>query len=549
MLKNLYIKNFVLIDELNLSFEEGFSVFLGETGAGKSILIDALSLLRADRASSSLVAKGSETAIVEGTFDLSNDKNALNVLKEAGFEVEPEEVTFTRELNTSGKSTARIDHRIVTLSLMKEILQNQIDIHGQRDNQYLLNPSTHINLLDAYLEDSKLKEEVSKKYHAYKELVDEKETALKETYNESDLEFFTFQLNEINSADLQPGEDTELENKEKEYKAVKSSFEKLNSLIEGYDNDIAGSFHELYRLSESLEDTELLTNAKESIKNSYFELSDAIDSIRKAFDSLELSEDEINQMEERLFTIQKLKRKYGDTIEAIFEKRDDLEKQIHVIEHRQEYLNEIDAKIEKALAEYNESAAKLSKVRKDGSKKLDKQVESNLKDLILPNARFKTDINVGKPSELGSDKVEFLISMNKGEDLKPLVKTASGGEISRLMLGLKEIFSKLQGIETAIFDEIDTGVSGQVATAIGKKMSAIAESTQVFAVTHLAPVAACASNHYFVSKSEENGRTYTHVTKLTEDKVIEQLALIASGEITKTSLAAAKELRKRNAEG
>lgn len=545
MIKHLFIRNFVLIDELNLEFSEGFSAFVGETGAGKSIVIDAISLLRGDHASNSLIAKGAEKAIVEGTFDLSRNRHALSVLEEAGFETEGE-VTFTRELLSSGKSTARIDHRIVTLALLKEVLQDEIDIHGQRDSAYLLNANTHIRLLDEFLQDSELLSAVSHKYGVWKQLCNERDEALKNTYSENDLEYFQYEVSEIEAADLKPGEDEELERKEQEFKAVKGSFEKLGNAVSLYEDSISQPLYELNRLISSVEDTPLLNEARQEITDSYYALSDAAQQIQKVLDSMSFSEEEINEMEERLYLIQKMKRKYGRTIEDIYEKKAELERQIEMIANRNEYLAQMDKKISAAFEAYRKDAALLSIRRREGYAAMDTAVMKNLKDLVLPNARFRTSISDCSPTENGIDKVEFLISMNRGEDLKPLNKTASGGEISRLMLGLKEVFSRLQGIETVIFDEIDTGVSGPVAEAIGHKMREISEDAQVFSVTHLAPVAACCRSFYLVSKSEKDGRTHTYVNKLDHDAMIDQLALIASGQITGNSRAAAEELYKRN---
>ncbi len=545
MLRHLYIKNFVLINELNLDFKDGFSAFIGETGAGKSILIDAVSLLRADRASVSYISKGCDRAIVEGTFDLSHDEHAMHVLKESGFESDGE-VTFTREIHSSGKSTVRIDHRIVTLSLLKEVLEYEIDIHGQRDNQYLLNTGTHIRLLDEYLGNQKLRQKTADTYREWKRLCAEKENALRETYSESDYEFFLHEIEEIDSASLKEGEEEELLEREKQYKAVKSSFEKLNSIISEFDESLSNEMYQMNRTVQSLEDGELFSAVKESMNDAYYGWTDAVDQLRGVYDSMDLSEEEINEMEERLYLIQRLKRRYGHTITDILAKRDELQNQVDRYANRSAYLEQIDKKIAKAYAAYQAAAGDISAVRRKGCTKLDKAIALHLKDLLLEKAKFKTDIKPCEPNENGIDRVEFLIAMNKGEDLKPLSRTASGGELSRLMLGLKVVFTHLQGIQTVIFDEIDTGVSGPVATAIGRKMRELGECTQVFAVTHLAPVAATACQHYFVSKSEEGDKTHTHVTPLEGQEVIRQLAVIASGEITDTSLAAAQELFERN---
>lgn len=545
MIRHLYIKNFVLIDEVNLDFEDGFSAFTGETGAGKSILIDAIFLLCAGRASASYVMKGKDKAIVEGTFVLSEGSHARKVMEEAGFDIE-EETTFTREITAQGKSTARIDHRIVTLSLLKDVLADEIDIHGQRDNAYLLNSSCHIHLLDEFIGDQAELEKVSSLYQTYADLLKEKKTALEDTFNENDLEYFQYEIKEIEEADLKVGEDEELEAKEKQYNAVKDSYDKLNTILTLYNERTSDDLYEILKTMNSFKSAKDLDAIRDAYSDAYYSLSDAMESLQKLQDSMDLSEEDINAMEERLYTIQKLKRKYGRTIEDILAKKEELEKRIAVYADRQAYLDQIDQKIARAEKAYAAEAEKLTAMRKEGAVKLDQEIVKHLKVLMLENARFHTDITPSDPSRYGSDRVEFLISMNKGEDLKPLQRTASGGELSRLMLGLKVIFTKLQGIQTVIFDEIDTGVSGKVANAIGQEMKRLGASSQVFAVTHLAPVAACADYQYLVSKKSEGEHTRTSIHMLNEEERIEQLALISSGQLSDVSKQAARELYERN---
>lgn len=545
MLKHLYIKNFVLIDEISLDFQAGFSAFTGETGAGKSILLDAISTLCSLRASSSYISKGKQQAIIEGTFDLTKDAHACKVMEESGFEVN-DETTFTRTLLANGKSNARIDHRVAPISLMNDILRDEIDIHGQRDTAYLLNANTHMHLLDEYVQDDVLLQQVKQAYQTYEALCKEREKALAETYNENDAEYFTYQIQEITDANLQVGEEEQLQQKEKQYKIIKDSLEKAHAIFTLYEDSIQSNLYELNHLVDTLKSDETIEKIQTSINDSYYGLSDAMEQLHAYFSEEEMDEEDINAMEERLFTIQKLKRKYGRTIQDILDKKDELEKQVEMITHRNEYLHKMNAKVEKAKDAYDALAIQLTKVRKEGRESLDASIQQQLHDLMLPNATFYTEISEGKPSASGSDKVEFLIRMNVGEDLKPLVKSASGGELSRLMLGLKVIFTKLQGIQTVIFDEIDTGVSGPVATAIGRKMKLLSKSAQVFSVTHLAQVAACSDHHYFVSKTSDHNATTSTVSLLNEKQTIEQLALIASGEITDASLRAAKELYQRN---
>ena len=544
MIRNLYIQNFVLIDSLNLEFEKGFSSFTGETGAGKSVMIDAISLLAAERASSSFVMKGKDRAIIEGTFDLSDDNHALSVLNDAGFETDGT-ATFTREISANGKSLARIDHRVVPLSLMRNVLLSQIDIHGQRDNAYLLNVSYHEHLLDEFLNNSEVLNRTKDAWRVYDRLRNERDEALAETYNENDLEFLSYQISEIRDADLKEGEEEELAEKEKQYRSLRASLEKLNAAFAIYDDELSGSFYELKRIVSSL-DGEKAESIAETVSDSYYSLNDAMEQLRDYLNAYDMSEEDINAIEERLFTIQRLKRKYGRTIEEVNRKAEEMEAQVEMITHRSEYLARKNKEVDKAFNAYMVCAKQLSALRKDNCHRLDEMIAKNLGELMLPNARFVTSIVEKTPGLTGIDHVEFMISMNRGEELKPLSATASGGELSRLMLGLKEIFTRLQGIKTVIFDEIDTGVSGPVATAIGRKMKSLSKDCQVFSVTHLAQVAACADYHYRVYKSDENDRTRTFVKQMNEDEFINELALISSGEITPSSLAAAKELLERN---
>ncbi len=541
MIQHLYVENFVLIDRLDIDFSKGFSVFTGETGAGKSILIDAISLLCADRANGSLIAKGSSKAIVEGTFDLSDDMHAKTVLANAGFDID-ELTVFTREVMSSQKSIARINHRVVTVALMKDCLRCQIDIHSQRDSQYLLDASQHIHLLDEFAEDGAELEKVQNLYTEYSQLCIQKDQLLNEKFDLSDLEFFKYQIDEIEQSHLKVHEDEELELKEKNFRSIQESYERLHHLTDLYDDSISDTLYEFNHTLQGISGNEDLKQIQNTVNDSYYAFSDAAEQLKQKLEEFQMSEDDINAMEERLFLLQKLKRKYGGSIESVLQKKDELIKRTQQFEHRQQFLDEIDVQIIKAKKKYALAAEELHKDRRKAADLLDKKICSNLKDLALPHARFKTEITGIDASFYGSDRVEFLIAMNPGEDLKPLNKTASGGELSRLMLGLKEIFTDLQGIKTVIFDEIDTGVSGQVASAIGRKMHALSKNTQVFAVTHLAPVAAYADHHYLVQKNVHSGKTTTEIMMLNYDETINELALISSGNNSKVSCDAAEEL-------
>jgi len=393
--------------------------------------------------------------------------------------------------------------------------------------------------------DEELKQ-VKESYQEYARLIKEKEKALQNEFNENDLEYFQYQIQEINQANLKIGEDEELAEKERQYKQIKNSLDKYNQVFSLYEEGLADSLYDLQKLCSNLGNDEKTTAIQTSISDAYYSISDCIDELHKLVGEYDMDEEEINEMEERLFTIQKLKRKYGNSIEHILSQQEQLKQQVQMFTHRKEFIEQMDKKIEKVYNLYQKNATNLSKIRQSRAKELDDAILINLNELMLPNACFKTVFTECNPSEHGNENVEFMISMNKGEEPKSLVKTASGGELSRLMLGLKVIFTKLQGIQTVIFDEIDTGVSGPVATAIGQKMKALSNSCQVFAVTHLAQVAACADTHYFVSKEDKDNKTITHVTELDEKGRIDQLALISSGSITDISKKAAQELYRRN---
>ena len=344
---------------------------------------------------------------------------------------------------------------------------------------------------------------------------------------------------------MQIGEDDELKEKEKLYYSLGKNLEKINTAIGMFEGGIQDDLFELTKLTKDINDKKI-TEANVTLTSSYYDISDAFDKIKEFVENLEISEEDINTIQERLFEINRIKRKYGVSIEAVLNYKEELLNKLSIINNRQEYLEKMQIKIDESFNDFNKLANKLTDLRKEKSSELDKLIMSNLKDLMLPNAKFKTEIITTNPNALGNDKVEFLISMNPGESLKPLSKVASGGELSRLMLGLKVIFSSLQGISTIIFDEIDTGVSGPVATSIGVKMKNLSKNTQVFSITHLAQVASIADNHYHVSKTSSDNKTITSIKHLSDDERIYELAILASGEATKLSIEAASELFRNN---
>ncbi|MDF9823914.1 DNA repair protein RecN (Recombination protein N) [Breznakia sp. PF5-3] len=540
MIRNMYVKNFVLIDELHLDFHSSFSCFTGETGAGKSLFIDALSILCGARVSSSYIQKGAEKAFIEAMIDISNSHPSYFVLKEAGYEVEDEYIVISREFAKDGKSVARINGRVCTVSLVKEILSDIIDIHSQHDSQYLLNSKNHLSLLDSFTNDFELLHNVKSAYQKYRDYQKELEEILEEQFNLDDLEFYQFQLQEIDTLDVKDGEIEELEQIQKEM----GSFEKISSKLQNAIQLIESSNYEnLYTLQKELDEIEndTVQKVKEEFINAYYIVEERFEELKQYTNSLEYDEDRFNQVQERLYEINKLIRKHGNSWDDVLKKADEIQTKISRMKDRDKVIEEKKKNIDKAYNEFYEVSVKMREKRKKAAKILEVQIKEELHDLHLENADFKIDFKEND-SRYGIDQVEFYISMNRGEDLRPLAKVISGGELSRLMLGLKVIFSKLQHIQTIVFDEIDTGVSGNVAYAIGKKMKKLANDTQVFSITHLAPVAAWGDYHYLVEKEEKDGKTISSIHQLDEQERIHELASIASNSNSEQALNAAREL-------
>ncbi|MDQ0362839.1 DNA repair protein RecN [Breznakia pachnodae] len=540
MIQNLYVKNFVLIDELNLDFHSSFSSFTGETGAGKSLFIDALSILCGARVNSSYIQKGAEKAFIEATVNLPQDHPGIKKLEEAGFSLDDDYIIISREFNIEGKSIARINNRTTTVSLIKEVMGDVIDIHSQHDSQYLLDSKNHLMLLDRFVGEETLVNQVIDLYKNYRNLQKELDVLMNEEFSLDDLEFYKYQLEEIVSFDLKENEVEELELVQKEM----SSFEKVSSKLNAAISILESSgYAKVYEAQKELEDLDssTVTGIKEEFLNAYYLIDENLIALKEYANTLEYDEEKFNYVQTRLYDIQKLMRKHGHTYEDVIKKKEEMEEKIAAMENRDGYIADKQRQIDYAYENYTTAASKLSEKRKSASIKLEKQVQKELYDLHLQNAQFHVHFEL-EDSKTGIDKVEFYISMNKGEDPKPLTKVISGGELSRLMLGLKSIFSKLQNIQTIIFDEIDTGVSGNVAYAIGKKMRQLANDTQVFSITHLAPVAAWGNYHYLVEKEEKNGRTVSRIRQLSEEERIIELAAISSNSSSTQALDAAKEL-------
>ena len=544
MILEMYVKDFVLIDEIRISFDEAMSAFTGETGAGKSLLMDAIGILKGDRIQTSLIREGSEKAIIEGVFRVREKSRCYQLLLEAGYDLEDTTFIASREFTRAGKSVARINQRMVNVGFLKEVVSGVVDIHSQHDTQYLLNQRYHLQLLDAFADCAQQKKETAAAFKEYRMLADELESALHNDYNEDDLELLTYQLNEIDQAQLSENELEQIDEEVKRMQAHEKITSRVHSALSLLEDEQHGtaSIYEAYRELDSLSEDRFFQDQAQRLLDLYYNLDECIGDIREHYETLSFDEERFHELQERSFLIHKILRKYGGSFQAVMRKREDLEQKIDRILHRNDFLKKHEVLCEKAHRQYMQKAKTLHDIRVAKAKDLEAQILAQLHDLQLENAKFHVQIDEFEGNRDGIDRIAFYISMNPGEALKPLSQTASGGELSRFMLGLKTVFSELQGIETIVFDEIDTGVSGAVAFAVGKKMQELGKHIQVFCVTHLASVAACANHHYMVEKHQAAASTSTTIRLLSEQERFEALALISNNSLSSSALEAAKEL-------
>lgn len=544
MLREMYVKDFVLIDETRLTFDSHMSAFTGETGAGKSLLMDAIGLLKGDRVNVSMIKEGRDKSLIEGVFEIEEGHRVYSRLDEAGIVVEDGILCATREFSREGKSIARLNQRVVNVSFLKEIISMLVDIHSQHDTQYLLNAKYHLSLLDNFCDSETLVNETKATFRTYKKIKDELTAALHEDYNEDDLEFLTFQLNEIDEADIKEGELETLEEEQKRLQAFEKISQKVSTTLTLLEDDQKGNalIYEAYREVSSIHEDAFFESVGDKLQEAYYMIDEQVANIKDHMERFEYDEAHFHEMTQRIFLIHKLLRKYGPTLHDVQKNRDVFEKKIDIILHRQDFVTKQEALREQAYDAFQKVAQKLHAIRTKKALQLEGLIMKQLKDLHLPHAKFHVAIHSFDGNDTGIDEVQFLISMNPGEPLKPLSTTASGGELSRFMLGLKTVFTSLQGIETIIFDEIDTGVSGIVAYAVGRKMKEISNQTQVFCVTHLASVAACAHHHYIVEKKQDENSTTTFIRQLQEEERIKELAMISNNSMSESAIEAAKEL-------
>ena len=538
MITTLHIKNIGIIDDIVIDLNKGLNVLTGETGAGKTLIVDSLGIIAGGRFSKDMIRRGQNMSFVELALYLPDNPNSIDG-----------NIVVSREINTSGKNLCKINGRLVTVNELKEFMSKILDIHGQHDSQLILNPMQHIIYLDKFigkeLEDNLNKYKV--KLAEYNTLKQE----LKNTYGEDQekerrLDLLRYQYNEIEQANLKENEEEELEEKHK----MMQNAEKLKDNLCEVDNELnenaVVAISNAIRSLEKIQDCGSKYTEKLSIlKSSYYDIQELARDLSYMREDVNFDEEERNQIENRLDLIYSLKRKYGNTISEILEFQNNVELEIHKIENLDEYHKKIKTQIETIKKELFEIANQISNTRAKYANELSYKINQELRDLEMPNAKFEIKVNkTEKFYENGIDEVEFMICTNIGEGLKPLAKIASGGEMARIMLGIKNVLADVDEVSTLVFDEIDTGISGKASKAVAEKMKSISNLHQVICITHLPSIAAKGDYNYYISKQTKENKTYTSIKLLNEEETIEEIARISSGEITEIAKAHAQELRK-----
>ncbi len=538
MISTINIKNIGIIDSLSIDLNKGFNVLTGETGAGKTLIIDSLSIISGGRFSKEMIRKGENYSYVEACIYMPESEIAIDG-----------NIIVSREIYENGRNSCKINGRLVTVSELKEFMKSIIDIHGQLDNQTLLDKASHIGYLDSFIGNEIL--EIKSKYRALFDKYNKIKLELKNNYGDEKekqrkLDLLKYQLNEIEYAKLKVGEDEVLEeqrkimlNSSKIAESLKMADDALSEQTIDSINIAIKAFEKIENIDEKYE--EKLSN----LKNIYYDIQEIARDINGMKDDVNFNEEERNDIEERLDTIFALKRKYGNSIQEILQYKEEVEKEIFEIENLDEINNKLKNELKDIELEMTELAKQMNKIRVKEGKNLAIKINKELQDLEMQNAKFEVEIvSQEEFNKNGLDVAEFLILTNIGEEKKPLIKIASGGEMSRIMLAIKSVLADVDKVPVLVFDEIDTGISGVAAIAVSMKMKNIARHHQVLCVTHLASIAAKGDNNYYISKEVNDNKTVTKIKLLTEEETIKEIARIASGDITDVALKHAMELRK-----
>ena len=538
MLSTLHIKNIGIIDDLSINFEEGFNVLTGETGAGKTLIIGSLAILSGGRFSKEMIRKGEECSLIEASIFVPQSEFA-----------EDGNIIISREVYSNGRNTCKVNGNLVTVSELKRIMSKIIDIHGQHDNQNLLDNTKHIVYLDSFIGDElfKMKQEYQEYFNKYNEIKNKlKNNYGDETEKTRRLDLLRYQYNEIDVANLKIGEDLELEEKHN----IMMNSEKLKENLEEIDENINSNAIEYIsnsiRCLEKIEDYgEVYKSKLAELKSIYYELQETARDLSSLKDEANFDEYERDEVERRLDIIFSLKRKYGNGIEEILEYKNKLAEEIEQIENVEEINKKLKMEQKEIESKMNNLCNLMNEKREKYGIILSEKINNELKDLEMPNACFSIKIEKEASFNInGNDKIEFAISTNIGEESKELIKIASGGEMSRIMLAIKTVLADIDEVPILVFDEIDTGISGKAAKAVAEKMKIISNKHQTLCITHLPAIAAQGDNNFYIYKEVKNGKTRTNIKKLNEEETIFEIARISNGDITDVAIENAKELRK-----
>lgn len=538
MLSTLHIKNIGIIDDLSINFEEGFNVLTGETGAGKTLIIGSLAILSGGRFSKEMIRKGEECSLIEASIFVPQSEFA-----------EDGNIIISREVYSNGRNTCKVNGNLVTVSELKKIMSKIIDIHGQHDNQNLLDNTKHIVYLDSFIGDElfKMKQEYQEYFNKYNEIKNKlKNNYGDETEKTRRLDLLRYQYNEIDVANLKIGEDLELEEKHN----IMMNSEKLKENLEEIDENINSNAIEYIsnsiRCLEKIEDYgEIYKSKLAELKSIYYELQETARDLSSLKDEANFDEYERDEVERRLDIIFSLKRKYGNSIEEILEYKSKLAEEIEQIENVEEINKKLRTEQKEIESKMNNLCNLMNEKREKYGIILSEKINNELKDLEMPNACFSIKIEKEASFNInGNDKIEFAISTNIGEESKELIKIASGGEMSRIMLAIKTVLADIDEVPILVFDEIDTGISGKAAKAVAEKMKIISNKHQTLCITHLPAIAAQGDNNFYIYKEVKNGKTRTNIKKLNEEETIFEIARISNGNITEVAIENAKELRK-----
>lgn len=540
MITALHIKNIGIIDDINIDLNQGLNVLTGETGAGKTLIIDSLEIISGGRFSKEMIRKGENNSFIELCMYEPENENSIDG-----------NIIVSREINTTGKNICKINGRMVTVNELKEFMAKFIEIHGQNKNQELLDSKTHLNYLDGYIynEIKILQDEYEENYKEYKRLKKElKQNYGDEKERERKLDLLKYQIEEIKTANLKEHEEQELEEKRK----IMQNSEKITHNLNEADNAISESG--IDSLSVAIKALEKIENIDEkyekvacNLKSLYYELQEISRDLSIYNEDIFFDEQERNETEERLDLIFSLKRKYGNSVKEILEYKNEIENEVNHIENLDEFNKKLKKELNNRINKMNEIAKQMHKIREKGAKKLKESIDKELIDLEMKNAKVSIHVNYNEEEyyKTGKDEVEFYITTNVGEDEKELAKIASGGEISRIMLAIKKVLADTDRMPILIFDEVDTGISGNAANMVAEKLNDISKNHQVLCISHLPNIAAMADYNYFISKKVIQERTNTSIKLLNEEEIIKEIARISSGQINEVTIKYATELRNK----